>query len=104
VQRDFFDHPVLLAATVQNKTKLTGICWLSDNTTMILHSIDFQNVQQQPRVSIVTRSRFCLAERPAVKGAYLRELNIGKRKDGGKKELDKIFLQCRITETIEPAN
>ena len=63
-----------LAVTVHNKTELTALCWLSDNTTMMLHSVDFQNFQKQPRVSIITaKSRFCLAERPVVRRANLRK-------------------------------
>jgi len=35
-----------LAVTVHNKTELTAICWLSDNTTTMMHSVDFQNFQK----------------------------------------------------------
>jgi hypothetical protein len=82
--------------TVHNKTELTGICWFSDNTTMVLHSVDFQNFQNQPRVSITTgTSRFCLAERPVVRRANLRRVNIGNGKEGGRKKLSEIFQQLR---------
>jgi len=82
-----------LAVTVHNKTELTAIWWLSDNTTKMLHSVDFQ---KQPQLPIIRgKRRFCLAERPVVGRANLRRVNIGNGKEGGRKKLSEIFQQRR---------